>query len=82
MRNKFPTKPVFIIDDEEQFLYSISLSLRANGISNVITCMTGMKAKEYISTMAFSVIVLMLTCRTYMVLNCWMKLWSCVPKHR
>lgn len=58
MRNKFPTKPVFIIDDEEQFLYSISLSLRANGISNVITCMTGMKAKEYISTIAFSVIVL------------------------
>jgi DNA-binding NtrC family response regulator len=47
-----------IIDDEEQFLYSISLCLRSNGISNVITCMTGMKAKEYISNMSFSVIVL------------------------
>ncbi|NLT08273.1 MAG: sigma-54-dependent Fis family transcriptional regulator, partial [Ruminococcus sp.] len=58
MRNKFPSKPVFIIDDEEQFLYSISLSLRSNGITNVMTCMTGMKAKEYISTMSFSVIVL------------------------
>lgn len=58
MRNEFPSRPVFIIDDEEQFLYSISLSLRSNGISNVMTCMTGMKAKEYISTMSFSVIVL------------------------
>ncbi len=58
MRNKFPSRPVCIIDDEEQFLYSISLSLRSNGITNVVTCMNGVKAREYISSMAFSVIVL------------------------
>jgi DNA-binding NtrC family response regulator len=58
MRNKFPSRPVLIIDDEEQFLYSISLSLKANGITNVTTCMTGKKAKEHISGMSFSVIVL------------------------
>lgn len=56
--SKFPSKPVFIIDDEEQFLYSIGLSLRSNGITNVLTCLTGAKAREYISTQEFSVIVL------------------------
>lgn len=58
MRNEFPSRPVLIIDDEELFLYSISLSLRSNGITNVLTCMTGRKAREYISTTHFSVIVL------------------------
>lgn len=55
---KFPLKPVFIIDDEEQFLYSIGLSLRSNGITNVVTCLTGNKAKEYLSALEFSAIVL------------------------
>ncbi len=58
MRNLFPSHPVFIIDDEEQFLYSIDLTLRSNGITNVLTCKNGLKAKEYLTTMVFSAIVL------------------------
>jgi DNA-binding NtrC family response regulator len=58
MRNEFPSKPVLVVDDEEQFLYSISLSLRLNGISNVRTCSSGAAAGEFISTMDFSAIVL------------------------
>lgn len=58
MRNEFPSKPVLIVDDEEQFLYSINITLRSNGITNVITCISGANAKEYISKMVFSVIVL------------------------
>lgn len=58
MRNEFPSKPVLVVDDEEQFLYSISLSLRLNGISNVLTCSSGATAREYISTMDFSAVVL------------------------
>ena len=56
--NRFPQKPVFIVDDEEQFLYSIGLSLRAGGITHVLTCLSGEKARDYISTMEFSAIVL------------------------
>lgn len=55
---KFPNKPVLIVDDEEQFLYSINLTLHANGINNVITSACGKKAEEYISQIEFSVIIL------------------------
>lgn len=55
---KFPNKPILIVDDEEQFLYSINLTLNANGINNVMTCTCGKAAQEYLSQMEFSVIVL------------------------
>jgi DNA-binding NtrC family response regulator len=42
--NKFPREPILIVDDEEQCLYSIGLSLRAIGITNVLTCLSGEKA--------------------------------------
>lgn len=54
----FPIKPILVVDDEEQFLYSIRLSFRSSGITNVQTCLTGKQAREHIVSTDFSAIIL------------------------
>jgi hypothetical protein len=36
----YPSNPVLLVDDEEQFLLSAGLAITANGINNVITGLT------------------------------------------
>jgi DNA-binding NtrC family response regulator len=57
-QTRFPIRPILIVDDEEQFLYSINLSFRSSGITNVQTCLTGKQAERLITEMDFSVIIL------------------------
>ncbi len=37
-QNSFPTHPILLIDDEEQFLASAEFTLNANGLDNTRTC--------------------------------------------
>lgn len=56
--NKFPRMPVLIVDDEEQFLYSMSIELRGAGITNIVTCSCGADTRNYLEKCEFSVIIL------------------------
>ena len=56
--NKFPRMPVLIVDDEKQFLYSMSIELRGAGITNIVTCLCGADARNYLEKCEFSVIIL------------------------
>jgi len=55
---KFPSKPILIVDDEEQILYSMAITFKAHGITNIQTCGTGSAAREHIVSMNNSVILL------------------------
>jgi DNA-binding NtrC family response regulator len=55
---KFPLKPVLVVDDEEQFLYSMSITFKACGITNIQTCHSGSAAREHIVSKNNSVILL------------------------
>jgi DNA-binding NtrC family response regulator len=50
--------PVLIVDDEEQFLRSCALTLKADGITNVRTCASGHAARDLLSSSRFSVVLL------------------------
>lgn len=56
--SKFPSTPILVVDDEEQFLYSISITFKAHGITNIQTCSRGDAARMHIMSMAYSVILL------------------------
>lgn len=49
---------VLVIDDEELFLRSLTLTLKANGITNVKTCTSGQAARDLLSCNRFSIILL------------------------
>jgi DNA-binding NtrC family response regulator len=40
-KNKYPSHPVLLVDDEEHFLESCSIGLRAAGINNIIALRAG-----------------------------------------
>ena len=55
---QFPTRPILLVDDEEQFLYSASLALRAEGINHVVQCQDSREVMPILSKGDFSVVLL------------------------
>lgn len=56
--SKFPSLPVLLVDDEEQFLLSTSVTLSVDGINNVIPCHDSREVMDLLSEQDFSVIAL------------------------
>ena len=54
----FPSLPVLLVDDEEQFLLSASFVLSADGINNIVTCQDSREVMPALSQRDFSVVVL------------------------
>ena len=54
----FPTLPVLLVDDEAQFLSSVSLSLNSEGINNVVQCQDSRDVMSKLSEQDFSVVML------------------------
>ena len=54
----FPTLPLLLVDDEEQFLQSMSFTLNAEGINHIIECQDSRKVGALLSGQDFSVILL------------------------
>lgn len=54
----FPSDPVLLVDDEEQFLASASFALRAEGINNIVPCQDSRKVLGLFSHEKFSLAVL------------------------
>ncbi|MBN1293279.1 MAG: sigma-54-dependent Fis family transcriptional regulator [Candidatus Latescibacteria bacterium] len=57
-RSKFPYKPILLIDDEKQFLFSVTFALNSAGINNVVECSDSRKVLGLLSEKPFSVILL------------------------
>jgi DNA-binding NtrC family response regulator len=56
-----PFRPILLVDDEEAWLHSFSLTLRATGLNNIICCQESRKVMEILATRQVSVVVLDLT---------------------
>ena len=54
----FPSKPVLLIDDEENFLFSASFILNAEGITNIVECKDSRKVMSLLSKQEFSAVLL------------------------
>ncbi|PKL89606.1 MAG: two-component system response regulator [Ignavibacteriae bacterium HGW-Ignavibacteriae-2] len=54
----YPSNPVLIVDDEEQFLLSVELTLSANGINNLQTISDSRKVMQLLSEKEFSLVML------------------------
>ncbi|MEN8140978.1 MAG: sigma-54 dependent transcriptional regulator [Thermodesulfobacteriota bacterium] len=61
MKKNYPSQPVLLVDDEQAWLHSFSLTLRSAGISNIITCDDSRKVMELLAAEPVSVLVLDLT---------------------
>lgn len=57
-QTEYPALPAFIVDDEEQFLLSVSVALSSNGITNVKECQDSRKVLEMLDKERFSVMLL------------------------
>ncbi|KAA3658696.1 MAG: sigma-54-dependent Fis family transcriptional regulator [Calditrichaeota bacterium] len=57
-KHSFPTYPVLLIDDEEEFLFSASLTLKSEGIENVLQCQDPRKVMDLLREQPVSVILL------------------------
>jgi len=55
---KYPKRPILIIDDEKEFLYSVELVLSSNLINNVKLCNDSRKVKRKLENDSFSLILL------------------------
>ena len=55
---QFPTHPILLVDDEEQFLFSASRALKAEGINHVVQCQDSREVMSTLSKADFSVVVL------------------------
>ena len=44
--NQYPANPVLLVDDEEEILASLRVTLALNGISNVMLCSSGSAALD------------------------------------
>ena len=55
---KFPSSPVLLVDDEEQFLLSTSFTLSGAGINNIVQCQDSREVISLLSQQSFSVIIL------------------------
>lgn len=56
--NLTPSHPILLIDDEEAWLHSFSLSLRSAGLNNILTCDDARHAADLLKQHAVSVMVL------------------------
>ncbi len=56
-----PYSPILLVDDEEAWLHSFSLTLRSTGFNNLITCQDSREVMGIIAKQEVSVIVLDLT---------------------
>ena len=54
----FPTRPVLLVDDEEQFLFSASFALNTGGVNHVVQCQDSRDVMSILSKTDFSVVVL------------------------
>lgn len=55
---KFPSLPVLLMDDEEQFLLSASCTLSSAGINNIVECQDSRDVMQLLSKQSFGVIAL------------------------
>ncbi len=60
-KNQYPLLPVLLVDDEEVWLHSFSLTLRSAGINNIITCQDSREVMGILASQPISVMVLDLT---------------------
>lgn len=56
--SQFPALPVLLVDDEEQFLLSMSFTLNAEGINNIIQCQDSREVMALLSEQDSSLILL------------------------
>ncbi len=56
-----PVLPVLLIDDEESWLYSFSITLRSAGINNILTCEDSREVMQMLDAQSVGTIVLDLT---------------------
>lgn len=54
----FPTRPILLVDDEEQFLFSASIALMSEGVNHVRKCQDSREVMSILSKGDFSVVVL------------------------
>lgn len=54
----FPELPVLVVDDKQDFLNSIDFALRANGITNLECCCSGLEVMSKLKEKKYSVILL------------------------
>ncbi|MBC8235508.1 sigma-54-dependent Fis family transcriptional regulator [bacterium] len=54
----FPSLPVLLVDDEEQFLLTATLTLSSDGINNILQCQDSREVMQLLSKQDFAVIVL------------------------
>jgi len=57
-RTPFPTLPILLVDDEEQFLKSMSFTLASEGIDHVVECRDSREVMHLLSKQEFSVVLL------------------------
>jgi DNA-binding NtrC family response regulator len=60
-KNQYPLHPVLLVDDEEVWLHSFSLTLRSAGIHNILTCQDSRAVMDILNSQAVSLMVLDLT---------------------
>ncbi|MGD9200607.1 MAG: sigma 54-interacting transcriptional regulator, partial [Chitinispirillia bacterium] len=61
INTKYPVLPIMLVDDELEALKVVELSLRQEGITNIIKCQKSSEVTRLLSNQNFSVIVLDLT---------------------
>jgi DNA-binding NtrC family response regulator len=59
--NKYPLNPVLLVDDEEAWLHSFSLTLRSAGINNILTCQDSRQVMALVGSRPIAAMVLDLT---------------------
>ena len=59
--NTFPALPVLLIDDEEQFLFSASMTLNSEGVNNILTCQDSRDVMDLLKETPVSLIALDMT---------------------
>jgi DNA-binding NtrC family response regulator len=58
MKKLYPEQPILLVDDEEQTLRSVKVSLRTGGLNNVVLCSDSRNVESILSTQDFEVILL------------------------
>ena len=54
----YPSQPILMVDDEEQFLMSATIALNAKGINNVVECSDSRKVMQMLAESEYSLVVL------------------------
>ena len=54
----FPTLPILLVDDEEQFLQSLNFALSADGINHLVECRDSREVERLLAGQEFGVILL------------------------